>query len=149
MGKTWEPGICNEKAGFLFRHACLQLPTGSCQSCGKPICEKHSRLFDDANLCIDCARHYRDQSRGHYDGYHDPYFYGGYYYHGYNDYSGDHWGGETFQQQTTVERPLHDVNDFTEADSESLLESVGEETANDEVDEGFEGEDFESDMSES
>jgi len=138
MGGNWDVGICNEKAGFLFSHACASPPAGSCQSCGKPICANHVREVEGGIACIECSRHHAHPHH-HRSSYYDPYYYGGYHYDGYNDYSGDHWGSDTFQQRTHQEQ---DVNDFTEADSESLIES-------EDVEEEIEDGEFESDMSES
>ena len=47
---------CQEKAGFLFSHACSRAQEASCDDCGKQTCEKHSRTEDDHTRCITCAK---------------------------------------------------------------------------------------------
>ncbi len=140
MAKSWEPGICNERSGFLFSHECNLPPYGTCSRCQKPICADHSHELVNrpgVMLCTSCvkkeqkqhqrggtgkSRHRRDRHDDYYDYGEEPYFYGGYYY-GREYYDSEYGGGR------------HDPNDFTEADAESL---AGE------IDEGFEA-----DMSES
>ena len=134
MAKEWDTGICNEKSGFLFSHACFHPPAGNCQLCQKPICADHSHETEGTTVCTACAKKGRRRAGGqgrrygrtsHYhDG--DPYFYGGYYY-GFGYYDDFHGSSYDYIE--------HDPSDFTEADAESLAADV---------DEGFE-----SDMSES
>ncbi len=136
MSKKWEQGICNEKSGFLFSHACPRGAETSCEGCKKPVCTDHSKDHDGRVLCTACIKKADSgdrtdattRRRTHY--YDDPYFYSGYHYVGYGHYGTGYWGSSTYHTLSH-----DDANDFTEADAESL------------VDEG--GESFESDMSES
>lgn len=143
MEKQWDLGVCNENAGFLFKHRCSNPTSLNCKKCNKPICGEHSRTAEAAVWCIECAKkrsqvdNTRD-SNHHRDYDDDPYFYGhqnynGYgayygYQHYYGNHYGDHMGSHSYSQ-------AHDPNDFTEADAESLQE------------EGMD--DFESDINES
>ena len=123
----WNEGICNEKAGFLFSHACDRIPEGRCGRCSKPICSKHTRDTSDGAVCTSCGKKKRrSRSADYYD---DPYYYGHHYYHGYGYYRSG-WGSSHY-----AEAHGYDPQDFTEADAESLGHS------------GDEG--FESDMMES
>ena len=129
----WNLGICNEKSGFLFSHACDRLPVQNCSRCQKPICQEHAHVQDaGAMICTSCARRLdaRNEQRGYqgrrghryYDGYYgDPYFYGRPYGYG--------WGMHRHRHHH------HDPHDFTEADGESF-------NSHDDVD-------FESDLTES
>lgn len=153
--KIWDQGICNEKAGFLFKHACLRPPVTHCENCSKPICSDHMRQHDSRSLCIKCAQKeagsegYLDRSRYQQTYHNDPYFYGGYHYNGYGMYDSDHgWGSETYRSRT---QHRHDEHDFTEADSESLTNQAAGEVDDDIVTAEFaDGDnDFENDMSES
>lgn len=125
----WMDNVCNETAGFLFRHECYRPPRGACAECDKPICDEHQKEVEGQVLCVKCARSNLGVGRargrrspyyGNY--YYDPYFYGGYHYQGYHD----DWRRRG---------PLHDPHDFTDADAESLL-NAGDQ-------------DWEDDMSES
>lgn len=136
MGKNWDEGICNEKAGFLFSHACPKAAEADCQKCGKPVCRDHMRESRGRALCINCTRKEQDDRDDYYD---DHYFYGGYHYDGYYDYSSGHWGATTYYMMTH-----HDRDDFTEADAASLASESSEVDADD-----FDDGDFENDMSES
>ena len=142
MARSWEPGICNERSGFLFSHECYLPPTAACSRCQKPVCADHSHELVDREgevLCTSCVKRERKQQyRGAptkksrrrdreddygYDDYDDgAYFYGGYYY------------GQVYYD-TYHGSSRNDPNDFTEADAESL---AGEMDAG-----------FEADMSES
>jgi len=130
MAKYWEMGICNEKSGFLFNHACKRLPVGgNCNSCEKPVCDDHSYDIDGVVLCTRCAMESPSQPGQGQTRYfssarwgHGAYFYGSHYYG--PDYYGGYHGSSH-----------NDRHDFTEADAASLIN---------EADEGFE-----SDMSES
>ncbi|MDA7541201.1 hypothetical protein N8639_00005, partial [bacterium] len=155
MEKNWDQTVCNETSGFLFKHRCSNRASLNCKKCNKPICGEHSRTADTAIRCIECAKKKSqgDQSRNldnsnvDHRGYdNDPYFYGhrnynGYgAYYGYQHYYGNHYGGHTGRHTgdhtgSIAHSQMHDPNDFTEADAESLQ------------DEGME--DFESDINES
>lgn len=134
----FDPNRCNETSGFLFSHDCDRRPIKKCDQCMKPICEEHTCEFampEETALCTSCAKSKQQpnqtaggrggNSRHHRDDHdtYDPYFYGGYYYG-----SGYHHGGYMSASRS-------DPNDFTEADSQSLV--------------GDPSEGFESDMSES
>ena len=122
---AWQEGICNERSGFLFDHACDRVPAVSCGECGRPVCEAHLRITDDGDRCITCqrqdpeAKQLRRQSNdGDYYHYHyDPYFYG---YHYETDES-DYWGEESYVTATAG-----DANDFTAGDAQAL-QSEGDE----------------------
>ncbi|MBM83489.1 MAG: hypothetical protein CMJ78_23265 [Planctomycetaceae bacterium] len=134
----WESNVCNDKSGFLFSHKCDRTPSEVCTICDKPICEDHTEMSEGDPMCKSCVkvdlrkRGRREMSsrfgpsRVERD---DPYYYGGYYYNGFGYYRRGHWGYDEYHEA------IHDGNDFTEADAESL---------------GFEGDaDFENDMGES
>lgn len=146
MPKEWQSGICNEKSGFLFSHACERLATSVCAKCEKPVCGQHcSTLQSDSTvLCVVCRKKRRaeenarstDYSSGrrHRDDYYydDPYYYGDHYY-GSSTYGSS--GRSTRRDDSYSAARRNDPADFTEADSENLVtESDG---------------DFENDMSES
>lgn len=166
---TWQDGTCNEKSGFLFKHECFQLPTSTCQACGKPICEDHSHELPDGTFCTSCARGQikrpvapagqsaksgdstRNVDRDEYHYHNDPYLYSSSYYYGY------HWGshssrtsnlntshgsshGTSAMSADSTNVPANDPVDFTEADGGSFEA---------EQDEDLGGGDFENDMSES
>jgi hypothetical protein len=135
MSQVWEQGICNETAGFLFKHACSRLSERACGLCGKPVCAEHAHEAQGQTFCTSCARQYLrtpDQRSGfHRD---DPYFYAGSYYHGYGRYGHGSWGSSHVHHADTSS-PQHDPHDFTEADAESLRRE--------------DDEDFEQDMGES
>ena len=128
MSRNWDEGLCNEKSGFLFSHACPRASDSVCEHCRKPICFEHQRQHEGRVLCISCVKK-QNTSDGYYED--DPYFYGGYHYHGYSNYSAGYWGAVTYHHHMSH----HDENDFTEADAHSLVDE--------------DGGDFESDMSES
>lgn len=48
--------MCEERAGFLFAHACDQMSVWSCSRCTKPICAAHTRTTGQGQACIACAR---------------------------------------------------------------------------------------------
>ena len=129
MSKTWVEGICNETAGFLFKHECLQYPQNRCDACGKPICEEHTRRFEVNTYCPACdaiEARARGRSVAHrYDD--DSYYHGDHYYHGYGYY-----GTGRHHLHHAHER---DPNALNAGDAESLR-NEGDE-------------DFEADMSES
>ena len=114
----WTAGICNEKAGFLFSHACDRAPESSCMLCDRPVCGDHSHPVDEGVVCTTCRRQRysrrgrRRRQREDFDD--DPYFYG---------YGGYGYGG--------YYRDEYDGNDFTEADGASLLHSGDEDFEND------------------
>lgn len=143
---NWDAHQCNEKAGFLFDHACSQAAVVECGRCSKPICNNHFREDGNEIVCITCARdelqslgrEQKTRKRGygrhghwHHD---DPYFYGGYHYGGWGYYGDGYWGHSHYHGATAG-----DAADFTEADSEALA------AADIDMDAG----EFESDMSES
>ncbi len=144
MSETWDESRCNDRSGFLFSHDCLQMPSGRCAQCERPICEDHSQPSDESGVwCKTCAkqllqssgssssttnRRYQERQGWSQD---DPYFYGGYHYAGWGYYGPGYWGHRTYQSTRN-----HDPHDFTEADSESLRDD--DEPA-----------EFEKDMSES
>jgi len=133
--------MCNERSGFLFSHNCDRFDTSRCIHCEKPICEEHTTPTVEGAVCTSCAKndvgHVEEETDNSYPGgrrqrhshdHYDPYFYGGYYYSDYGRYHGRRWGHQHHNS-------LHDDNDFTEADSESLSHQ--------------DNEDFESDLGES
>ncbi|MDP6446874.1 MAG: hypothetical protein QGG36_09935 [Pirellulaceae bacterium] len=135
MSHGWMPGVCNETAGFLFKHDCDRPPLTDCHECGKPVCDLHQREVDGRVLCIKCAggavrgsssstRFRRSGGRYHDDHlwYHDPYFYGGYHYDGYYD----DWDDAPY-----AEIAADDPNDFTDADGAPLMEEGDEDFEND------------------
>ena len=131
--KEWQPDICNEKAGFLFSHACDRQPAANCGTCDKPICKKHTTRRRDGVtlLCTTCTKEAGAEDTGRGSSYYDddPYYYGSHYY-------GDHYYDDRYDRRSSYsESRRNDPRDFTEADSESLVaEADG---------------DFENDMSES
>ena len=48
--------MCEERAGFLFAHACDQMSVWGCSRCTKPICAAHTRPTTQGQACIACAR---------------------------------------------------------------------------------------------
>ena len=44
---------CEERAGFLFAHACDRAATQQCSHCNKRICVEHLR---PGTLCVTCER---------------------------------------------------------------------------------------------
>lgn len=48
--------MCEERAGFLFAHACDQMSVWGCSRCTKPICALHTRTTAQGQACIACAR---------------------------------------------------------------------------------------------
>lgn len=131
--KEWDQRVCNERAGFLFEHKCDRMPASTCQSCDKPICDKHIRKSEQGDCCISCygklsSSSRRDHTETTYDRYpYDPYYYGGYHYDSYGS-------GNTGSYS---ELAGDDPNEFTEGDAESL------------VDDSSADGDFEMDMDES
>ncbi|RKG81937.1 hypothetical protein [Corallococcus terminator] len=103
---------CLETSGFLFSHACERGASTQCSRCQKPVCALHTRMLDDGEVCVSCARtadngdENRDGSETDWDE-DDP----SYYYDGYGYYGRGAW---------TASGTSHDRNDFTEADGESL-----------------------------
>ena len=135
--QQWEPGICNERSGFLFSHGCDRPVSQSCDLCQKPVCHDHSHLRETGTICKACAKLDMKQHKVHgerrvqrdNDWDNDPYFYSGYYYNGYGYYGPGYWG------HSHHHRAMHDSNDFSEADGESVMRAGDE--------------DFEGDMGES
>ena len=137
--KKWEPGVCNEISGFLFNHPCSGFADANCERCQKPVCTEHLREIDGRPVCIECAKSAGRKGIGrrgtsHHDAYYDdPYFYEGYHYDGWDDQHG-HGGsqGETaaaaFWAATAYNQASRDdANEFTEADSESLVDEDGQD----------------------
>ncbi len=152
MSQDWVPGMCNEKAGFLFSHACDQPSLHTCAQCGKPICMSHGHHTEEGIFCTLCAkgrisgpdegagggytpdsaRRGRSGEYGRGDVHDDPYFYSDYYV-GYGMYGHGQWGHSHHSSARGSRH--HDANDFTEADAASLAREGDE--------------DFETDMGES
>lgn len=118
---------CQEKAGFLFSHACKEQGVHACGLCQKQVCQKHGHMLDGRVVCTSCAkkqkgitkmRHRRDD-----DDYWttSPYFYGYYHYHGYGHYHHGFWGHDH----------LHDHDDFSGADGDHLTGGDGSGFEND------------------
>jgi hypothetical protein len=110
-------GPCLERAGFLFTHDCPRSATQHCTRCSKPICVEHSRITNLDVLCIECAKAERSEAKTtdlREPGELDPFLYSSYYYRGFGFYGHGAWGSDD----------LHDPNDFTEADGESLRAEV-------------------------
>lgn len=104
-------GMCAERSGFLFSHACTRMAAGQCSRCTKEICEEHTFASEEGLLCTTCAKKARRQQRGGMSSgryRHNPFFYHG-YYHGWGHHRRGHWGHDEA-----------DKNDLTEADGESL-----------------------------
>lgn len=144
---NWDPQRCNEKAGFLFDHACSQGTVVNCTRCSRPVCNDHFREDEGGeSICITCAkgelktlgREQKSRKRGYgrHSRWHDndPYFYGGYHYAGWGYYGDGYWGHSHYLGATGG-----DASDFTEADSGALAAT----------DIDADAADFESDMSES
>jgi hypothetical protein len=137
---TRELGPCMERAGFLFSHDCPRVADRQCSHCLKAICDEHSHLVDEEMLCTHCASNDEDDDEDEGtegelpDSWEDepnPYLYSSYYYRDYGYYGHGSWGHDL----------VHDPNDFTEADGESLRSESTEGS------EHFEGsERFEEDM---
>lgn len=138
MSDQGTSGVCQETAGFLFKHACKQLAIRNCAACGKSVCSDHHRVVEGQLICIACAksnmeknpsyrsnRRYTD--RAGYDPY-DPYYYGGYHYSGWGHYGSGYWGHSHYDRHRGHS---HDPNDFTEADGESVAQEGGEAFEND------------------
>lgn len=47
---------CQERAGFLFAHACDQPCVTFCAACRKPLCLRHCRMTEQGESCVTCAR---------------------------------------------------------------------------------------------
>ena len=73
---------CQETAGFLIAAPCTHKASTQCQSCGKPICEIHSResAVRAGRCCIACHRKSGAKYEERSD---DPYLYAGFFYHDY------------------------------------------------------------------
>jgi hypothetical protein len=117
--ETLDP--CQERAGFLFAHDCPRPATQQCDRCAKPICTRHGHPAESGELlCTTCfkgqhASEDEPDSDVPLDEESDnPYLYSSYYYRGHGYYGRGHWGHDV----------LHDPNDFTEADGESLRANV-------------------------
>lgn len=113
-------GVCQEKSGFLFKHACAYLAEQACQQCRKPICSRHARILEDQLVCIACSKQGArpDGVRpGPTDNtyYDDSYSYAGRHYQGYGHYHSGYWGYWFLGRHGA-----HDRNDLTEADSANL-----------------------------
>ncbi len=122
MANDWDTSTCNEKSGFLFRHACNQIPNGKCNACQKPVCPDHSHQVAEQLMCTTCAKRGRQQTEEQRSGPyvqgrddHGPYFYGDYY--GYGNYYNRH--------------SANDPYDFTAADAENLKGTAEEGFEND------------------
>jgi hypothetical protein len=126
---------CEERAGFLFSHACNERVADQCKNCSKGICQTHTHLQAGTVVCSSCAKKLdrkeqkqsasnekgaSERSDRRYRSHHrrSPYFYHNHYY-GYGYYGAGYWGSHHM-----------DRNDFTEADAESLTGDANE---------GFEG----------
>jgi hypothetical protein len=55
--------MCEERAGFLFAHACDQMSVWGCARCTKPICAAHTRTTAQGPACIACARAIESEQR--------------------------------------------------------------------------------------
>ena len=159
--QTWQDGTCNEKSGFLFKHECYQMPTGTCQTCGKPVCADHAHELPDGTFCTTCARAHIKGPQGpsmrpvadnrsttgvhdHYYYHNDPYLYGSSYYYGYHYGSSSrrstsHHDSSAGSSAMSSDAPGNDPKDFTEADGGSFEVEKDEDQVSE----------FENDMSES
>lgn len=52
----WTPGVCNDRAGFLFSHECGEASVFNCGNCGKPVCHAHAHQSASGTVCTSCAR---------------------------------------------------------------------------------------------
>ena len=129
-----ERTACQERAGFLFRHACDTPAASRCDLCGKRICTAHTqrverhRLGADAALprlqgqqgpldvCTGCAQRRRlepARNSSYWDD--DPYWYSRWHQPGY-----DRYGVPDSIASTHSPHSSHDPQDFTDADSGSV-----------------------------
>ncbi len=127
--QSWDQGICNEKSGFLFRHACGENSDATCSECQKPVCYAHQKTTDAGDLCTTCTKKWRrEQNQNEVYEDDDPYMHSAYYYSGYGYY-----GLASMGLASTMQ--THDTSDFTEADGLALA---------DESDDAFEEDMYES-----
>ena len=128
---NWDSLRCNDRSGFLFSHDCDYPPVNLCMTCGRPICDEHTR-YDSASqtICVTCAKQSSNQDPNNAPSNDDPYFYGQRHYRGYGHYGPGYWGHHSY-----VEATSHHDGGFTAGDSQALGD---EDDAT-----------FESDMSES
>lgn len=118
-----EAGQCQDKAGFLFSHACDRPAQWQCSQCRNAICEQHAQRVNNETLCTACTKRGREaaKARGEAVGRNDdPYLYASYYYAGYGYYGQGSWGWDDYETYGG------DANDFTEADGASLRDSDDE-----------------------
>lgn len=120
--------ICQDNAGFLFKHRCDSVAVGQCCQCLKPVCLRHLRLVEGQSYCTACAVGRGATNDGTENQDDDPYTYGSDHYDGYGHYGAGYWGHEHYRSSHRHSR-THDGDDFTEGDAEALIE---------EGDEGFE-----------
>jgi hypothetical protein len=115
-------GLCQERAGFLFKHACHETALHTCERCGKAICNLHvAGGHNGEQWCITCDKTggrsseetVDSRSEGH--GRQAPFYYGSMWYGGYGHYHSG-WGHHHYHDHH------HDSNDFTEGDQEALGE---------------------------
>jgi hypothetical protein len=113
MSNLEPQGTCQEKRGFLFKHACAHSAVYSCELCGKSVCEHHVRPTDSGFVCIACDKpNINSPNTRRSRNKHDPYDYGDRYYgHGGGYYSAYYWGSH---------HGSHHADDFTEADGAAL-----------------------------
>lgn len=123
-----ELGTCQERAGFLFSHACSYRAVERCTACGKAVCEAHIHEHEDGSrLCTSCSKRaqkqestrQRDGSRRYRNHHDDHYFYGDYHYRGYGAYTAGYWG---YHQYHSYHH--HDSHDLTEADGAAFSEGM-------------------------
>lgn len=49
-------GLCQERAGFLFRRRCDRFAQGTCVRCGKAVCREHGHMMADGLACASCVK---------------------------------------------------------------------------------------------
>lgn len=77
---------CRETAGFLFAHPCQDTAVNQCPQCNKPICAKHTRMWQEQSYCITCHKEACRQAGQTYGDRLNPYYYSSFYYHDYDSY---------------------------------------------------------------
>lgn len=79
---------CQERSGLLFAHACKELPSSACGTCGKMVCMQHLVQGEDGTqVCTSCAKGSMDAGSQARYATEDPYFYSSHYYNRYHGHS--------------------------------------------------------------
>ena len=104
--------ICQETAGFLFKHKCSNEGEMQCMGCTRWVCLEHAQETTQGNRCITCAKGILAKQPAGYGRdtvvYNDsPYFYS-YRYGGFGTYH-SHW------------HSYSDRNDLVEGDGAAFV----------------------------